>query len=283
MTWVICSNRVVTLASKQDVFEVTSPQNWGARELELRDSFWNMLDLFESDMEDAYYYRALNSLWKYINEVNAYFHAQEPWKITDKARFQEVISATCHSLHAIGILLHPVMPRKMDTMLASLGVSTEFKGDIITDLGDNPWNKTYMLTKIPTLFHKYEAEEAKPEAISQQAQKPAFPEITIDEFAKVALIVGTIEQCEEVSGSDKLLKLQVDFGGYGKRQILSGVKKSFSPSDLVGKQAVFVFNLAPRKMMGLESQGMLLTAEDAQNKLSIVTPAGQVPNGARLK
>ena len=95
--------------------------------------------------------------------------------------------------------------------------------------------------------------------------------------------MGTIEQCEEVAGSDKLLKLQVNFGTHGMRQIMSGVKKHFSPTDLLHKQAVFVFNLAPRKMMGFESQGMLLTAEGEGGALKIIAPAGAVANGSETE
>ncbi len=312
-------NRVVTLASKHHLYEIQAPHSWGVQEVDLRDAFWTMLELFITDMEEGYYYRALNSLWKYIHQVNAYFHLQEPWKITDKARFEQIIAATCHSLHGIGILLHPVMPSKMGTMLTSLGVSVDFKGDVIGELSSNPWTKTFMLNKIPTLFQKYESEKqpersatersatervrdaqstkqsttAHPmgaEANQPPTAQPKLPEgqehlsaIGIEDFAKVALIVGTIEQCEDIAGSDKLLKLQVNFGPLGMRQVLSGVKKSFSPADLMGKQAVFVYNLAPRKMMGLESHGMLLTAHDVQEKLHIVSPTAVVPNGTRLK
>ena len=107
--------------------------------------------------------------------------------------------------------------------------------------------------------------------------------ITIEDFAKVHLTVGTIEQCEIIEQSDKLYKLQVDFGSLGIRQILSGVRKHFTPHELIGKQAVFVTNLKPRKMLGLESQGMLLTAETADKKLSVITPTVPVLNGTRLK
>ena len=77
--------------------------------------------------------------------------------MTDKARFEEIISGTCHSLYAIGILAYPVMPEKMATLLTSLGVDTEFKGNMIDELTNNPWTKVFMLHKIATLFQKYEA------------------------------------------------------------------------------------------------------------------------------
>ncbi len=272
-------NRVVTLAHKHELYEIRPPKNWGAQGLNLRDAFWSMLDTYSLDMEDGYFYRALQGLWKFIHEVNAYFHNAEPWKITDKERFEEVISATCHSLHAIGILLLPVMPAKMEVMLKSLGVTTDFQGDLVQTLSENPWTKTFLLTKIPALFEKYEPEQIA----TKEAPEAQIPVISFDDFVKVALMVGTIDRCEEVKGSDKLLALQVNFGPHGMRQILAGVKKSLAPADLQGKQAVFTFNLAPRKMMGFESQGMLLVARDEENTLTIVAPTAVVPDGTRLQ
>ena len=202
-------NRVVTLASKHNLYEVHPPHNWAAQEIDLRDAFWSMLEQYTADMEEGYYYRALNHLWRYIHQVNAYFHALEPWKITDKERFNEILSATCHSLYGIGVLLHPVMPSKMTTMLTSLGITIDSKSDVIGELSTNPWTKVFMLNKIPTLFAKYELEK-QGEAPAQPALAPAVDDqmaaITIDDFAKVALIVGTIEQCEEIAGSGQASK-----------------------------------------------------------------------------
>ena len=273
-------NRVVALAKRHELYEVTHPQNWSAKEIELRDTFWTMLEQYTIDMDEGYYYRALAHLWSYINKVNAYFHAAEPWKIKDKERFEEVISAACHSLYSIGILLYPVMPNKMESMLSSLGVTLTLGHDLVDDLDDNPWNRTFLLhTLKEPLFKKYDTKPAQQE---KKPEKSAMPEITIDDFVKVVQVVGTIEQAEEIEGSDKLLKLQVNFGPHGMRQVLSGIKKYFSLDDVRGKQAVFVINLKPRKMMGLESQGMVLTVSDNEKNLKLVT-VENIPNGTRLK
>lgn len=107
------------------------------------------------------------------------------------------------------------------------------------------------------------------------------PTITIDDFAKLDLRVGTIIKCEEKEGSDKLLRLTVDFGEEETRNILSGIKQWYKPKEIEGKQFVFVFNLAPRKMMGEESQGMILAAE-GKNKPMPIKPRAKVPAGAKL-
>ncbi len=106
------------------------------------------------------------------------------------------------------------------------------------------------------------------------------PIITYEDFAKLDLRVGTIVNCEDKEGSEKLLRLTVDFGEGGTRTILSGIKKWYQPEALIGKQFVFVFNLAPRMMMGEESQGMLLAA-DGKKPLPI-KPKSKVPPGIAI-
>ncbi len=118
------------------------------------------------------------------------------------------------------------------------------------------------------------------ENINQENLIPNY--ITIEELTKVELVVGTIIACDPIEKSDKLYKLQVDCGTYGVRQILSGIKQHFAPADLLNRQALFVLNLKPRLMLGLESQGMMLLAKDAVGNLQSMAPLGIVPNGTRL-
>ena len=148
--------------------------------------------------------------------------------------------------------------------------------------------------KIETLFQKYEKPmEIKNDQVPSFSKEssPSIPSsphpreggdpsslITIDDFAKVELRVGQIMTCETVEKSDKLLKLQVDFGDFGKRQVFSGMRKYFTPQDLIGKQAVFVVNFKPRMIMGMESQGMLLTADD-----SVIVPSKNIKLGEKVK
>lgn len=107
--------------------------------------------------------------------------------------------------------------------------------------------------------------------------------ITIDDFAKLDIRVGTFMSVEPVEGSEKLYKEIVDFGPeIGERQILSGIQKFKTPEDLIGKQALFIVNLEPRHMMGLESQGMLL-ALDADETVVLITPEEKVPNGVKVR
>ena len=226
------------------------------------------------------FHLALARLWKFIHEVNAYFHGQEPWKLAKQERdqFVQVLSATCHSLRVIAILLWPVMPNKMATLLDSLGITFDPKNNTLQNLELGAWNQRFTLKKIPPLFAKPEIKKE-----TMQAKKEPDEHITIDDVSKIELRVGTIEACESVAKSEKLYRMQVDFGDFGKRQVLAGIKKFYNPEDLMNKQGVFIFNLKPRKMLGLESQGMMLVAEDEAGNLQLISPTGPVPNGTRLR
>jgi methionyl-tRNA synthetase len=105
--------------------------------------------------------------------------------------------------------------------------------------------------------------------------------ISIDDFSKVELKVGTVLEAEEIAESEKLIKMQVDIGEEKPRQILAGIKKWYTPEKLIGKQFVFVANLETRMMMGIESQGMILCAEG--KKPVPLKPSSKVPNGTKIR
>ena len=112
-------------------------------------------------------------------------------------------------------------------------------------------------------------------------EKEKTPEITIDDFVKVELKVGEIIACEKVEKSSKLLHETVKFGDE-VRTIVSGIAKYYKPEEMVGKKGVFVTNLAPRKICGIESQGMIMAAEDENGNLSLIVPEKDVPSGTVL-
>lgn len=287
-------HRLTTLAHKYNQQTLTAPHVWQQPELALRDELWDTLETMQREMENCYMHRAYAALWKYVQQVNAYLHAQEPWKVVKNSpeRFVEILSAATHALAAIAYLAWPVMPHKMSDLLQQLGVSFEKDKNILEYLAINPWTHTFTLSLGAPLFTKYPQEETEQkgqEASSQQTtsgtqQAPEHVLATFDDLMKIELRVGTIIEVNEVPKSDKLYSLRLDFGPLGIRHICSGIKKYFTPADLLNKQVVVAYNLAPRKMMGLESQGMIFTAEDESGeKVVLVRPEQSVPNGARLK
>lgn len=284
-------NRTVTLAHKFGLIEIPVITVWSPAALELREECLDMLDEVKEYMADCQIHLAVARIWKFVNSVNAYFHAQEPWKLAkiNHAEFVQVIAATCHSLRAIATLVWPIMPRKMEELLTSLHVPLRQQHDTLDTLELGVWHRTFMLHQIQPLFQKPEPRQEQEVTVAEikQEQSGNTPSvdnhITIDEFIKVELLVGTVEQCETISNSDKLYKLTVNFGDKGMRQILAGVRLSLQPDALLHKQCVFVFNLKPRTMLGLQSQGMLLTTKNAEGiPYPVIAPVA-VPNGTRLQ
>jgi methionyl-tRNA synthetase len=276
-------NRMSSLAHKNDLFEVQPPKNWDDKSLALQAEIDATVKDIEQYFNDYEFHLALARIWKLIKATNAYFHEQEPWKVAlkDKKLFVEIISATCHSLYAIAILLWPILPKKMEELLAAIGQKFHKKELPFHTQKFDIWNQLFQLKKIDPLFEKIE-ELPKENAVEKQ-EKKAVHYITIDDLKKVELRVGTIVAAEAIVGSDKLVKMQVDLGPLGKRQILAGIRASYSPEELLNKQGLFVCNLQPRKMMGTESQGMMLVAHDDQGKVQLMAPNKIVPNGTLLQ
>lgn len=283
-------NRTITLAINNGLEKVVSPGVWEAESAVLKEKSEEAFRSYWDGMNHQQYHVALADLWTFISEVNAYFHAQKPWAVVkeNKELFEEIISAVCHSLYSIAVMLWPVMPTKMEELLASIGQKIELGVNYDEELRKNLWNKIFTLKRSENpLFPRPESHLPKEEPVAPKKEKKsmekAVPDtIKIDDFAKVELLAGTILECESVKGSSKLYKLSVDLGDRGTRTIFSGVSKYFKPEDLIGKQGVFVGNLAPRKMMGSVSEGMMLFAQDSTGAFEMVTVSGKVENGTRL-
>lgn len=276
-------NRLVMLAQKYEAMFIKAPTSWHEKALDLRDESLNALQEFEMYMNDCMFHLALARLWKFINQVNAYFHEQEPWKQAkqNKDLFLQTLSATAHSLRTVGVLLWPVMPRKMNELLQSLGVLFDPKNHTLENIELGNWGTNFMFKKISALFEK--PEQKKESDKKQEAEIAQENYIAIDDLAKIELRIGTIEQCEKIEKSEKLLKMQVNLGELGIWQILAGIAKHYSADELIGRQGLFVCNLKPRKMMGIESQGMMLIVPDENKKPQLIAPEINVPNGLRLQ
>ncbi len=282
-------NRVVALAEKYDAMTIAPQELQSDGAISLHNENAQTIKEFSEYLDDFVFHQALARLWKFIHATNAYFHGQEPWKVakTNLPLFKEILSATCHSLRTIAILLLPVMPHKMEELLASLGTPFNHAHDTLENVKLTNWDKTFTLKKIPTLFEKPVREIIEESMTINSANSVAEQlldnYITIDDLAKVELITGTIEACVDVAGYDKLLQLTVDLGAMGKRTIFSGIKKWYTPAELVGKRGLFAANLKPRKMAGSESHGMMMMPEDESGKPQLVQFPESVKNGVRLK
>ncbi|MCK4517830.1 class I tRNA ligase family protein, partial [Candidatus Babeliales bacterium] len=295
-------NRTLTLAINNGLETVAPVKTLEASSAALKEKCEEGFRSYWEGMNHSQYHIALADLWTFISQVNAFFHEQKPWAVAkeNKELFAEIISSVCHSLYSIALMLWPIMPKKMEELLKCLGHEFDKAKNYDEELRKNMWNKTFVLKKTDKpLFPRHESHVEVDESESGDAQKKSakasktskttsVETISIKDVAKVELLVGTITSCEPLSGSDKLYKMSVDLGKRGERTILAGVAKFFKPDELIGKQGVVVANLVPRKMMGTESQGMMLFAKDDQGNFELTTVtsrgavAGGVVNGTRL-
>ena len=225
---------------------------------------------------------------------NKYFHDQAPWitRKTNQSQCANTIHVSLQICAALSVLMSPVLPfsaEKLRSMLRLKGVRSSMPDH--DSSGGVGWSEVafdllpagHALGRREILFHKVtdnmiQAQIEKLDSIDLTPD-PTYaapkPTISYDDFVKMDLRVGRIISAESVPKSKKLLKLQVDLG-YETRQILAGVAEHFSVEELTDRSVVVVANLAPRKMMGLESQGMLLMAEDRCGKLSLVSSEGEI-------
>lgn len=273
-------NRLVTLALKNHLSVVHKPANLLDKSGELLSQIQSTAKICMELMEQCLYHRVVAEVNKLVAKTNAYFHELEPWKLakSNPQLFAETIWTSCAVLESVSILFWPVMPSKMSELRQRILSELPMTGNQLAELIDGKVSHQFTLQEGPALFVKYE--KIEDEMVEESKVEP-INYIEFEDFLKVELIVGEIVECEAVSGSDKLFKLQVDFGVKGKRQVLSGIQKSFTPQELIGQQGVFVYNLKPRKMMGLESQGMLLSVL-SDGKLRLASVAGKVENGSKL-
>jgi methionyl-tRNA synthetase len=285
--------RLSALACARDCATVYAPPSWSDKELKLYEQIADIMHDMVVAMESYLFHQAYGLVWRAIALINAYVHEQQPWKYTveQKEMLERNLLTAAHAVATLSVVIWPVMPRKMEELLELLGLSFEGMRARVSSHGCGvPLEKEIKISfrKGNILFPKIEnivektIEKSKmdrKECVMSQAEN-----ITIDDFARIHLIVGSITEVAEVPKSDKLYRLTVDLGTeLGVRTICSGVRLHFSPEDLKGKQGIFVANLVPRVMMGITSQGMMLFAEDENKSLRLVSPVNTVPNGTRLK
>ena len=243
---------------------------------------------------------ALAAIWKLIGRCNKYIDQTEPWILAKseegKARLATVMYNLAEGIRVASVLMAPFMPDTPAKIYEQLGIAGKEELFTLDSAVFGRLPAGVKVTKGAALFPRidmekeieyFEAEKSEQLAAVQadtkaEPEKEATPEITIDDFAKVELRVGTVKECEAVKGSNKLLKLQVDLGTE-TRQIVSGIAKHYTPEQMIGKRVSVVTNLMPVKLRGELSQGMILCAEDSKGTLSIITPDQEVENGAEIR
>ena len=242
---------------------------------------------------DTFHFReALKEAMEIARIGNRYLQETEPWKTakTDEQRTATVLNFALQICANLAVAFEPFLPfasERMVSMLRLGSLSWDMIGrfDLVA-AGEE-------IAPAQLLFEKIDdsvvaAQLQKLEDIKRANQlknfkaEPQAPDVDFDTFMKADIRVGTVRECVKVPKADKLLKFTID-DGLGGRTIVSGIARHYAPEDLVGKQVCFIANLPPRKLKGIESQGMILSAENADGSLVVIGPTGPVVAGAQVK
>jgi len=294
-------SRTVAMISKYRAGRIPAP-GAAVGDAEVRELAARVIDSHRKNFDDYNFSRALENVWELISRLNKYIVENEPWAIAERPseskKLDSVLFHAAEALRLIAALVAPVIPKTAQSLWEQLGLEGKVSSVRLTDLR---WSDQLVAKNIrsgPSLFPRLDAKEVlkkiddlaqeKPEAKTETPAPAATtgtlaPQITIDDFAKVDLRVATVVEAERVKGADKLLRLVVDLG-FEKRQVLAGIAVAYSPESLVGRKVVIVANLQPRKLRGLESNGMIVAASiGPEDKPVLVGFHEDVENGARLK
>ena len=242
---------------------------------------------------DAYQFsNGVAEVFRLISRANKYIDETMPWALAkseeQKPRLLAVMKNLCECIRIAAVLIRPFMPQSSDKALDLLGVPAEGRTwEALSYCADGQWNTVTGDPLFPRIDMAKELAEldAIQEAAAKAAQVDPLPEplppVDFDTFCKVEMTVVKVKSCEKVKKSNKLLKFILDDGTGTDRQILSGIAQYYEPEELLGKTLVAVTNLPPRKMMGQDSCGMLLSAERGE-KLNLLMLDDAIPAGSRL-
>ncbi len=268
--------------------------------------------------EQLSFFRALEAIWAAVAQVDGYLTAQKPWTLADnpeaRAKLSTVLYHAAESLRIIVALAHPSLPVATAKIWTQLGLLTSIASLRLDQLAWGGLQPATHIGEAAAVFPRVDKKEtlerivamedqirqsqgvpvssptpaaATPPPAAAPAAAPAAPaapaKITIDDFTKIEMRVGQIKSAERVAGADKLLRVMVDLGEE-ERQIVAGIATVYEPEKLVGRKVVVVCNLAPRKLRGVESNGMIVAASvGPEGKPVLAGFLEDVPVGARLK
>jgi methionyl-tRNA synthetase len=249
-------------------------------------------DEWQAAMADCEFNRALEAVWRYLTEINGYIVAREPWKIrkaegSDSARLHRVLSAAAEGVRLSAVMLAPFIPKTSRKIFEAFGMEGRDPATEDLDWGRLPVSRP--MPETPPLFPRADAEAYFKEKnvtttpSESTAPAPADDRIAIEDFQRVRLRTARIVVAERVPKSNKLMRLEVDLGDE-RRQIVAGIAAQYEPEALVGRNVVVVANLKPAKLMGVESNGMVLAASvgEAGAPVLLDVPA-DVPAGSKVK
>jgi methionyl-tRNA synthetase len=296
-----------SLTMVHNYFEGKLPEPGGSEAIddELKESALSLVESYTGAMEELGLHKAMFLTWEFIGKLNRYIVTTEPWVLakSDRPRLAGVMFHLVESIKTISALIWPVMPETAEKIQDLLGLSRKGRDLKLDDV--RQWGKekpVRPVAKAPHLFQrigeqKTEDRRQKSAVSAAQAklgEKGAAPErepqkktgenekglISLKDFHTLDIRIGTITTAETIPGSKKLLKLAVDIGE--ERTVVAGLAGIYAEADLIGKQVVLLANLEPATMMGVESRGMLLAAED-KSGVHILVPDAETAPGSKVR
>jgi methionyl-tRNA synthetase len=264
-------SRSTTMIVKYCDGVVRAPAEVGEEDRAIREAVPKVIEEYEALMREFTFHKALMAVWELVGKANKYIDTTKPWVLaeSDQERLGTVLDTIVGVIQTVSVLIWPFMPRTAEKIQRQLGlevVGKELGFDSVRE-----WSKTKRVspvTKAQPLFPRVTVEREEPVV-------PTPELVDLNDFQGLDLRVGIIRRAEPVRGSDRLLKLTVDIGE--ERTIVAGLAPHYGIDELSNKQVIVLANLKPIKLRGIESQGMILAAEDEQGVHLVVTDAETKP------
>ncbi|MBM7558949.1 methionine--tRNA ligase [Marinitoga litoralis] len=288
-------HRTLSMVNKYFDGIIPAPDQKEDVDTQLFELIENTIKSYENYVDKYQFTHALESLWELVRFTNKYIDLTEPWLLgkdeEKKPRLATVMYNLMDSIRIIALLISPIMPDTAIEILKKLSIDTEnYINNENIKIGLLESGKKVIIGE--PIFKRIDVKTWKKVIIMKNKEDNKMDEIKKDEnienvlidinyFKNVDLRVAKILEAEKVKKSKKLVKLQLDLGELGQRQIVAGIANYYEPENLVGKKIIVVANLKPAKLMGIESNGMLLAAK-INNKLVLLTTDGDIEPGAKI-
>ncbi len=289
-------NRTLNMIKKYYDGVIPEPGENGPEDEPLKAKIKTVTSEVDRLFDELAFNKILMQIWGFLDSANTYINDTAPWNLAKsdegKKRLSTVLYNAAEAIRIASVLLQPFMPSSCDKMRGQLGISTSVEQDGLASIQN--WGALKAGTQTETgdqLFPRIEEKEAK--KIMEEAEKDAIGEdtavnvdpiaeqVTIEDFMKLDFRTGVILEAEKIKKSKKLIKLKVDIG-IEQRQVVAGIAEAYEAEQLIGRTIVLVANLKPAKLMGIESQGMVLAGSDP-DKIVLAGFDQELPKGSRVK
>jgi len=284
-------NRALVLTHKYYNGEVPEPADYTEFDKETIEIYQQIRAKVEHALDHYRFREALREAMNLARLGNKYLADTEPWKVvkSDEARTRTIMYVSLQISAALSVLMEPFIPfsaQKLNEMVNAPGLTWQHIGNMDLLKPGHKINKAKLLFEkvddVMVANQRQKLDDTKKQNEAENADvEPSKAEVKFEDFTKMDIRVGTILDAEKVKKTKKLLKMTVDTG-IDQRTVVSGIAEYFTPEDVVGRQVSILVNLAPRKIRGIESQGMILMAQDADGSLRFVQPSDKVKNGSMV-